>query len=167
VAAWSQREWRNYLQSVTGLRGFCRPGHSFLFSTSILHTCASTCACFCTMATVYRGRQKGADKLRDGKKVTTKNASNLSWKSEQCFFSREYSKKRDLSYRWVLLLDCEIFAKSWHHSMLSFSRESNLLISVVQFRIQFSFRMDEIYFMTYENIPGRILWRYVTLCHRS
>lgn len=31
VAAWSQPEWRNYLQSVTGLRGLCRPGHSFLF----------------------------------------------------------------------------------------------------------------------------------------
>lgn len=56
VAAWSQAEWRNYLQSVTGLRGLCRPGHSFLFSTSVLHARTSTCACFYAMATVCRGR---------------------------------------------------------------------------------------------------------------
>jgi len=58
VAAWSQREWRNYLQSVTGLHGFCRLGHSFLFSMSILHTRTSTCACF-YMATVYERDRRG------------------------------------------------------------------------------------------------------------
>lgn len=137
MAAWSQPEWRNYLQSVTGLRGALQTQairflSLFFFSRarlSCMHAHQRARVFTRAVVTVYCGLGR-TDELRERQKSNDqKCASNLERKSRarMSFFrasafgeGKEDQAALPRKESYFTVLDCVIRAKSRRHPTVAF-----------------------------------------------